>query len=105
MSSPTRAPTHALLEVLSLDCAPDDDMTNPVNVLKVGSEQELKDFLADYEPRYEKASKEWSEFDNSTRGQEWSKDHDAKFDEIFNRHDVVGFVPDSMFKIVQIDYA
>jgi hypothetical protein len=76
-------PTHALLQRLPIE-ASKDSRYGEVDVLAIGSRDELEQFLTDYQRRHDDACREWKEWDDHSK--EWDASFDSKHDELCAKH-------------------
>lgn len=92
--------SHALLQKDPLDAWSGDEHHGVVEVLAVGSREEMEKCLAEYQEHHKLACREWEQWDD--RSKEWDSDCDAKFFEICQRHGVSTLIEDVKFEIVRI---
>jgi hypothetical protein len=89
--------THALLQKLPLEAWGDGDRYGVVDVLTIGSREEIEKFLAEYQERHKIACREWKEWDDHSK--EWDATFDQKHDEICGRHAVNTLIKDVELKL------
>jgi hypothetical protein len=92
--------THALLQKLPPEAWSEGDHYGAVDVLTVGSPEEIEKFLAAYRERHKVACREWKAWDDPNR--DWDAEFDVAYDEICARHSVCALIPNVEFEIVPI---
>jgi hypothetical protein len=90
--------THALLQKLPPEAS--KFRFGEVDVLTVGSCEQVERFLAEYRERHKVACREWQAWDDHSR--EWDQTFDQKHDEICGRHAVNTLIKDVEFEVVPI---
>jgi len=90
-----------LLQIYLLEAVGDDDPT-PLDAIAVdGSQEQLEEYLADYQERYRAACAEFAARDPAPRG-DWTPEHDCLAEAVADQHAVYGcLMAETTFQIVE----
>jgi hypothetical protein len=93
--------THALVQKLPPEAWDlEADRCGAVDVLAVGTEEQLEEFLEDYRRRLDAACGEWNAWDDQSK--EWDETFDVKHSELCRKYTVRGVIEDVELEILPV---